>query len=142
MKSDGQELPEEANVDLSSWKWLHCLVKTLGEHGMSSEESALENSVENVLRVKQMDWRRNIDCKLGIVDRERILDSDIFSPQGSKPLPRKRAADNPVTSRKPVTGLPLALYDSAWFVQLTDRQVEALQPSKDTFSWKKVAVAA
>ncbi|KAI6039483.1 hypothetical protein EDC04DRAFT_3007882 [Pisolithus marmoratus] len=35
--------------DLPSWQWLGCLIKTLGEHGMSSEESAVENGVENVL---------------------------------------------------------------------------------------------
>ncbi|KAI5983429.1 hypothetical protein EDC04DRAFT_2616204 [Pisolithus marmoratus] len=29
--------------------WLGCLIRTLGEHGMSSEESAVENGVENIL---------------------------------------------------------------------------------------------
>ncbi|KAI5980366.1 hypothetical protein EDC04DRAFT_2618817 [Pisolithus marmoratus] len=37
--------------DLPSWQWLGRLIKTLGEHGMSSEESAVENGVENVLCV-------------------------------------------------------------------------------------------
>lgn len=142
MKSEGQELPEDSSIDLSSWTWLHRLLKTLGEHGMSSEESSVENGVENVLRVKQMDWRRNIDREFDIIDRERILDCDIFSPQGSKPLPRKRALDNPTTSRNPVMGLPLALYDNAWLSQLTERQISALRPSKEKFAWKKVAVAA
>ncbi|KAI6009192.1 hypothetical protein EDC04DRAFT_2610685 [Pisolithus marmoratus] len=31
------------------WQWLGHLIKTLGKHGMSSEESAVENGVENVL---------------------------------------------------------------------------------------------
>lgn len=141
MKSEGQASPGDANADLSSWKWLRHLIKTLGEHGMSSEESSVENGIENVLQVKQMYWRRNIDRELDIIDRECIIDGDIFSPQGSKPLPRKRAADNPTTSSKPKTGLPLALYDSAWFSQLTERQSEALAPSKENFLWKKVAVA-
>ncbi|KAF9228568.1 hypothetical protein BS17DRAFT_197973 [Gyrodon lividus] len=104
---------------------------------MSSEESSLENGVENILRVKQMEWRRNIDHELEIIDRERIIDSDIFSAQGSKPLPRKRATDNPPTSRNPVDALPLALYDSAWLLRLTERQSEILQASKVTFPWKK-----
>ncbi|KAF9233010.1 hypothetical protein BU15DRAFT_66944 [Melanogaster broomeanus] len=111
IKSDGQAPPGEADVDVASWQWLHRLIKTLGEHGMSSEESSVENGVENVLRVKQMEWWRNIDHELEIIDREHVLDSDIFSAQGSKPLPRKRAMDNPPTSRNSVNGLPLALYD-------------------------------
>ncbi|KAI6003345.1 hypothetical protein EDC04DRAFT_2908369 [Pisolithus marmoratus] len=42
--------------DLPSWQWLGCLIRTLGEHGMSSEESAVEKGVENILHVKTMDW--------------------------------------------------------------------------------------
>lgn len=141
MKSDGQAPPGAANVDVASWQWLHHLIETLGEHGMSSEESSVENGVENVLRVKQMQWRRNIDPELEIIDRERILDSDVFSAQGSKPLPRKRAMDNPPTSRTPVNSLPFALYDSAWLLQLTERQSEILQASEAAFPWKKVVVA-
>ena len=79
----------DANVDLSRWKWLHCLLKTLGEHGMSSKESSLENGIENVLQVKQMYWQRNIDHELDIIDHECIIDSESFSTQGLKPLPRK-----------------------------------------------------
>ncbi|KIK77071.1 hypothetical protein PAXRUDRAFT_28869, partial [Paxillus rubicundulus Ve08.2h10] len=113
IKSDGKAPPGEADIDVASWQWLHHLIETLGEHGMSSEESSVENGVENVLCVKQMEWQRNIDHELEIIDHERVLDNDIFSAQGSKPLPRKWATDNPPTSRNPVNGLPLALYDSA-----------------------------
>ncbi|KAI6028192.1 hypothetical protein EDC04DRAFT_2899045 [Pisolithus marmoratus] len=42
--------------DLPSWQWLGCLIRTLGKHGMSSEESAVENEVENILHVKTMNW--------------------------------------------------------------------------------------
>ncbi|KAI6098785.1 hypothetical protein EDD16DRAFT_1766608 [Pisolithus croceorrhizus] len=90
---------EAQDDDLQSWKWLRSLIKTLGEHGMSSEESSVENGVENVLCVKNMPWHRNIDRELEIVDFQRLLDTDIFSPQGSKPLTRKRSPDNPSTTR-------------------------------------------
>ncbi|KAI6123813.1 hypothetical protein EDD16DRAFT_1893927 [Pisolithus croceorrhizus] len=132
---------EAQDDDLQSWKWLRSLIKTLGEHGMSSEESSVENGVENVLRVKNMPWRRNIDQELEIVDFQRLLDTDIFSPQGSKPLTRKRSPDNPSTTRDAVKALPLALYDGAWFAQLTERQIEALNVPQQTFSWMKVVVA-
>ncbi|KAI6096404.1 hypothetical protein F5141DRAFT_1220934 [Pisolithus sp. B1] len=132
---------EAQDDDLQSWKWLRSLIKTLGEHGMSSEESSVENGVENVLRVKNMPWRRNIDWELEIVDFQRLLDTDIFSPQGSKPLTRKCSPDNPSTTRDAVKALPLALYDGAWFAQLTERQIEALNVPQQTFSWMKVVVA-
>ncbi|KAI6133981.1 hypothetical protein EV401DRAFT_2064473 [Pisolithus croceorrhizus] len=132
---------EAQDDNLQSWKWLRSLIKTLGEHGMSSEESSVENGVENVLRVKNMPWRRNIDQELEIVDFQRLLDTDIFSPQGSKPLTRKRSPDNPSTTRDAVKALPLALYDGAWFAQLTERQIEALNVPQQTFSWMKVVVA-
>ena len=51
-----------------------------------------------------MDWWRNIKKELEIIDLQQVIDKDIFSPQGSRPLPRKRALDNPVTSRDPVMG--------------------------------------
>ena len=105
---------EDLDDDLPSWKWLQCLIKTLGEDGMSSEESSVENSVMNILRVKNMDWWRNIEKELEIIDLQQVIDKDIFSPQGSRPLPRKHAPDNPVTSRDLVMGLPKALYDSLW----------------------------
>ncbi|KAI6162415.1 hypothetical protein EDD17DRAFT_1757181 [Pisolithus thermaeus] len=132
---------EAQDDDLQSWKWLRSLIKMLGEHGMSSEESSVENGVENVLRVKNMPWRRNIDRELEIVDFQCLLDTDIFSPQGSKPLTHKRSPDNPSTTRDAVKALPLALYDGAWFAQLTERQIEALNVPQQTFSWMKVVVA-
>ncbi|KAI6118308.1 hypothetical protein F5141DRAFT_1212206 [Pisolithus sp. B1] len=132
---------EAQDDDLQSWKWLRSLIKTLGEHGMSSEESSVENGVENVLHVKNMPWRRNIDQELEIVDFQHLLDTDIFSPQGSKPLTHKCSPDNPSTTHDAVKALPLALYDGAWFAQLTECQIEALNVPQQTFSWMKVVVA-
>jgi len=42
--------------DLPMWQWLQSLIKLLGEHGMSSEESSVENGVESILHIKKMDW--------------------------------------------------------------------------------------
>ena len=62
-----------------AWKWLACLIKTLGDHRMSSEESAVENQIEHVLQVKQMDWQCCIEHELDIIDAECLLDGDIFA---------------------------------------------------------------
>ncbi|KAI6124121.1 hypothetical protein EV401DRAFT_2069071 [Pisolithus croceorrhizus] len=129
---------ETSNDDLGSWKWLQRLINTLGEHGMSSEESSVENGIENVLRVKKLEWRRNIDKELEIVDLQHVLDKDIFCSQGSKPLPRKRAPNNPISSQVPVVGLPMALYDDMWILQLMERRRESLEISKGPFPWMKL----
>ncbi|KAG2739433.1 hypothetical protein P692DRAFT_20755900 [Suillus brevipes Sb2] len=115
---------EDEDDDLPAWQWLQKLIKTLGDDGMSSEESDIENDVECVLRVKNMTWRRGIERELSVIDNQRVLDDDIFAPQGSKPMKRIRAPGNSTTLRSPVTGLPKALYDAKWIDGLTKGQVE------------------
>ena len=125
--------------DVPVWEWLSHLIKTLGECGMSSEESAVENDIEHVLRIKRMEWRRCIDKQLEIIDTERLVDSDIFARQGAKPVKRIRAHDNPESRRDPIPGLPMTLYDSAWIASLTERQLGALDVSLVAFPWMTVA---
>ncbi|KAI6102048.1 hypothetical protein EV401DRAFT_1893978 [Pisolithus croceorrhizus] len=71
---------EVSNDDLTAWKWLQRLVKTLGEQGISSKESAVENEIEQVLHIKRMEWRCCIDHELDIINVEQVLDDNIFSP--------------------------------------------------------------
>ncbi|KIK34214.1 hypothetical protein CY34DRAFT_17878 [Suillus luteus UH-Slu-Lm8-n1] len=88
-----KQTADENEDDLPAWRWLQQLVKTLGESGMSSEESDVENDIETVLRVKNM----------------RLVDNDIFTPQGSKPMKQIHAAGNMMTSWAEVSGLPKAV---------------------------------
>ncbi|KAG1901558.1 uncharacterized protein F5891DRAFT_931587, partial [Suillus fuscotomentosus] len=69
---------DDKEEDLPAWQWLQQLVKTLGECGMSSEESDLENDIETVLRVKNMVWCRAVERELDIVDHQRLADDNIF----------------------------------------------------------------
>ncbi|KAG1880916.1 hypothetical protein F4604DRAFT_1547564, partial [Suillus subluteus] len=69
---------DEDEEDLPAWQWLQKLVRTLGEAGMSSEESDVKNDIKTVLRVKNMTWRRAIERELDIIDHQRMLDDDIF----------------------------------------------------------------
>lgn len=126
--------------DLPAWEWLRQLVKMLGEHGVSSEESTVENEIEQVLRVKKMPWRRCIDHELEIVDIQRILDNDVFSPRGAKPVKRVRANDNPISARDAVVGLPVEVYDRTWIAGLTRHQLESLNVSNEKFAWMTVAI--
>ena len=50
-----------------------------------------------------------------------------------------RAADNPVSSRSAVRGLPVDLYDGAWLTGLTQQEVDFLEMSLNRFIWMKVA---
>jgi hypothetical protein len=135
-----KQMSDENREDLPAWQWLQLLVKTLGEGGMSSEESDVENQIETVLRVKNMVWRHAIERELDIVDHQRLMDDDIFAPQGSKPMKRIRAAGNPTTSRAQVDELPKALYNAEWLAGLTKHQAEKLSISTEKFKWMKVAV--
>ncbi|KAF9220084.1 hypothetical protein BS17DRAFT_769621 [Gyrodon lividus] len=122
------KVPEDT---LPSWKWLQSLIKTLGEHGMSSKESKVENGVESIPHVKNIKWQRNIDWELEIVDLQH----------GSRPLTRRHGPNNPTSSRAVVKGLPQTMYDGAWIAQLTECQTELLEVSHETFWWMKVVVA-
>ncbi|KAI6159901.1 hypothetical protein EDD17DRAFT_1761957 [Pisolithus thermaeus] len=77
---------EENKDDADAWKWLKDLTTTLGKHGMSSEESGIKNEVEVVLHVKTLPWHRSVERELDLIDLQRLLDDDIFAPQGAQPL--------------------------------------------------------
>ena len=126
--------------DLPAWKWLQYLVSTLGEGGMSSEESDSENEVESVLWVKNMEWRRGVSSELDLVDHQWVLDTDIFAPQGSKPVKRIHASINPSSCRDAVKGLLFALYDPAWLEGLTTHETNRLAISHTDYPWMKFAV--
>ncbi|KAI6149009.1 hypothetical protein EDD17DRAFT_1766635 [Pisolithus thermaeus] len=136
LKTEGNE------DDAGAWKWLQRLVKTLGEHGMSSDESDIGNDVEEVLRVKNMGWRHSIARELDLVDLQQLVDTDIFAPQGSRPMRRIRAPGNPESCRDAVKGLPLSLYDSAWVASLRQHQLDKLNTCEEQFSWMQIAVAS
>ncbi|KAI6120547.1 hypothetical protein EV401DRAFT_2170465, partial [Pisolithus croceorrhizus] len=132
---------EEKEDDVDAWKWLKDLITSLGEHGMSSEESGVENEVEAVLRVKNLPWHRSIERELDLIDLQRLLDGDIFAPQGARPLRRIRAPGNPASARPAVKGLPIALYDRSWIAELSQRQLEALHIADVPFPWMKIAIS-
>ncbi|OBZ69818.1 hypothetical protein A0H81_10346 [Grifola frondosa] len=131
---------EEAD-DVYIWEWLSSVLELLGEDGMSSEESGIEDIVNTVYRVKIMVWRRDIDRELQIIDRQRMIGTQAFSAQGSKPVPRIRSKTNPISDRAPVRGLPRAFYDDEWFQQQDeDYRSVTLTVSKEKFRWLDIAV--
>ncbi|KAG6369651.1 hypothetical protein JVT61DRAFT_14149 [Boletus reticuloceps] len=132
---------EAGEDDIDVWKWLQGVVQRLGEHGMSSEESVIENEVEQVFCVKRMDWHCGIKHELDFLDLQRLVDVDVFAPQGSRPMKRIHTSGNPATSRDAVKDLPRAFYNRAWITSLTQCQLEGLDIPEESFSWLQVAVA-
>ncbi|KAF8573822.1 hypothetical protein K439DRAFT_1624785 [Ramaria rubella] len=129
----------DGEPDVQIWRWLEKLLFLLGVDGMSSEESATENDIETVYWVKILTWRRDIEKELRIIDHKRMLDSEIFSPQGAKPVTRVRGTGNPVSTRDMVRGLPWILYDDAWYDRTpSDYQEVTLAVSKEQFQWLSI----
>lgn len=126
--------------DLKVWKWLGELLKWYGQDGMSSEDTSVEGE-ETVYRVKILLWRRDIEKYLNIIDRQRIVDNDIYTNRGSKPAKRIRSRDNPISTRAPVPELPRSLYEDIWFTEVDDdyRQL-TLSVSQEQFDWLNIQV--
>ena len=120
--------------DTPIWKWLHKLIKTLGEDGTSSDESEVdEQTGYTIYRVHKMLWRRNIDFEISMIDKLQFSDKDLFSNKGSKPLPRTRSNRNQNSSRMPPIGLPKAVYNSEWIANQRDKR--KLRISNKSFEW-------
>ncbi|KAF8575010.1 hypothetical protein K439DRAFT_1623904 [Ramaria rubella] len=128
-------------TEMIIWQWLLDMLKTLGQDGMSSEESDDEtnDSIQSVLCPKNLPWRRNIKEELKILDDQRHLDRDIFAPQGAKPAQRIRSPRNPQTNRKPPAGLPTIFYDEEWLSDQTMHYVKkTLKVSSAKFLWMRI----
>ena len=133
---------QEGASDVHIWEWLSKLVEKLGEDGMSSEESDEDthgSSIEAVLRPRIMDWQREMGDTLQILDNQRHIDTDIFTPRGAKPVTRIRNPRNKRSTRRPVPELPRSLYNDKWLNEQTDDYIErSLKISNETFPWKRV----
>ena len=108
MKKDAEE--DDANI----WRWLADILERLGADGMSSDESGMEEEIEIIYHTKVMPWRRDLETELRIIDNQRLVDTDIFTPRGSKLVKWRRGIGNPQSSRKAVAGLPWVFYDEEW----------------------------
>ena len=110
------------------------MLQMLGQNGMSSEESEIEEETETLLRVKRLPWRRNISRELDYVDTHRVCDPNSFGKQGSKPLRRRRGDENLISTCAPVRGLPAAFYNRQWLEQECSIEVQR-SVSDVPFKW-------
>ena len=103
------------------WRFLHDVVKELGNDGMSSDENG-EEDMQPVFFTSLMPWRRNMVRELKIIDGSR-------SPSTKGAKAAKHIKSTNATSWKPVKGLPPQFYDAIW---LFNNQRVA---SEETFQW-------
>jgi hypothetical protein len=129
-------IAKRADEDIEIWHWLHDVVERLGCDGTSSDESDADQGMI-VYQVKRLPWRRDIEKELDIIDALRMNEPEAYAPQGSKPLRRIRGAENPVSLRKPVEGLPKSFYDADWFKDAKDPAFKGAV-SRTKFKWMNI----
>lgn len=136
---DTIELKEEENApDLEAWRWSRKVVKTLGEAGMSSDESEVDEEGVIIFRPRIMPWRPNVETLMRITDKQSLIDKDLFSQKGAKPGYRSRNMTRGFSRREPPTGRPKSFYDKEWLKQQSERKVRKLNISQEKFRWIKL----
>ena len=108
MKEEAEE--NDANI----WRWLADVLEQLGADGMSSDESGIEDEIKIIYNTKVMPWRKDLETELQIIDDQQLVDMDIFTPRGLKPVKQRRGTRNLQTSHRVVAGLPWTFYDKEW----------------------------
>ena len=109
------DLKEEAEQDNTSiWKGLADIMRELGPDGTSSDESRMEDGIEEVYYTKVMPWRRELERELRIINEQQLVDTDLFAPRGSKLGKRIRGSGNPRSSCPALASLLQPFYNEQW----------------------------
>ncbi|TFK72421.1 hypothetical protein BDN72DRAFT_855453 [Pluteus cervinus] len=126
-----QVVTADSEHSKATWNMILTVLEDLGERGMSSDESELEEgSLTQSFRAKKLPWRRNLDDILALVDDTRRLQGNGYKNQGCLPVDRTRDGEL-VTLDRNVCELPLNLYDEVWLEkQSADYIALELRPSK------------
>ena len=112
------------------------MLENLGEEGMSSEASGDDEEIEVVYRPRVMEWRRNIEQELNVIDGENRRLARTQSRSGAKLVPRIRSVRNEVSTRDPVCGLPACLYNEHWLARKSDLYSQRTLKPSQKFKWR------
>lgn len=85
-----------------------------------------------------MDWHRDVDYKLRLVDKERWINKDLGSGRGARPAIWIREDRNGSSSREAPQGLPRVLYDVDWVESLTRYEFQKMHISDEEFHWIRI----
>lgn len=127
---------------LRTWKKLRRLVLILDADGMSDEETEVEDNghtVNNVLKVSVLSWRRGLGAELATIDAVRFLWASLFDTRGAKPMHRLRndaAGPRPVAYRDPYKHRPKSFYSPEYLETLSAFERSNLHiVDNDEFEW-------
>src|SRR5215469_12233341 len=98
------EMANEGTEEGEVWQALHEVVRTLGQHGMSSDESdyrTVDSVQHKFFRPKKMNWRsREVTTLLKRIDKGRNRKNAYGNDHaGNKPRERRRARSATKSSR-------------------------------------------
>ena len=130
-----------ANPSSNLKEWHHILdtLEWYGREGMSSDESKVEDDIEEIYHPKLLPWHwREADAYMDILDRTRKLPGQgSHSKKGRPPTKQIRHSKKTVVSTQdPAMGLPAALYHWQWMDGLMTTERQRLCASFSPFKWK------
>jgi hypothetical protein len=110
-----------------AWDELHNVVVTLGQVGMSSDESDHEEPGRPRYIVKKRDWRnRDLIRYLALIDHDRNT-TNVYGNTQAGNAPRYRPQRHGNTSaRFAVPDLPINFYDAGWLDTLNNGERKSL----------------
>lgn len=109
------------DADLWTWEWLKELLINLGEQGMSSDESDVDNQGRAYFCVKKLPWRAPIEGQLTMIDNRRAQEKSELNRRGAVPLMRLRNRNAVFSERPPPQKLPQGVFDKHWLRECPDR---------------------
>lgn len=133
-KLEHKEVSIDKKGDDKIWKWLKSFIETLGEAGMSSDESDTEGKWAPLV-ARVMPWRRSCEKYMDLVDSEHF-EGDLFEAKGHLPADRIWRPGSRKSSRKVPKGLPALIYNLTWVNSLDERRKpHVYQLSAEEFTW-------
>lgn len=126
-----------------AWEFIAKVLDTLGNDGMSSDESGCESSQDGsrrrVFKKKTLPWRRNIDNIIRALNVARAGIEDVVGGHGATPAERSRHPATAASTRAPPIKLPRAFYDDLWYEALhVSARAELDALPADSFVWQVV----
>jgi hypothetical protein len=78
-----------------------------------------------------------------MIDQEHRRTGNVERRRGAKPVTRKRDGLNTISTREPVAGLPISMYDPEWLKGKSMEYVKRkLKPETSGFKWRKVTIGS
>lgn len=129
---------ETNSTDLVIWIFLHDLIVNLGEDGMSSDESDVDELGNQIFVAKDLPWRREMSSEMQMIDSEHRRLKRLKTNKGTPLTRRLRRVNTKESRRSAPTGLVRKLYKKAWVAALPKDDLQELKISGVEFRWLNI----